>query len=147
MKKPLRITLWIILLVYILILLRITVFRSDFGTHRLFVDGQILWIPFVSLFRILRNSVSYFLYLFVGNLIWFVPFGFLLPMLTKCGKKVILYSFLLSLAIEYCQLMFGTGVTEVEDLILNTFGGAIGYGGYLFFRHLSTRIASQKNLS
>lgn len=147
MRKSLRITLWTLFIIYILVLLRITVFRSDFGTHRLFADGQILWVPFVSLYKILQNSFPYFLYLFVGNLIWFVPFGFLLPMLTKCGRKVILYSFLLSLAIEYCQLMFGTGVTEVEDLILNTLGGAIGYGGYLFFRHLSTRTASQKNLS
>ncbi len=137
MKKPLRVALWITLLVYITILLRITVFRSDFGTHGLFAHGQILWVPFVSLYRILRNSVGYFIYLFVGNLIWFFPLGFLLPLLTGCGKKAVFCSFLLSLLIEYCQFMFGTGVTEVEDLILNTLGGAWGYGTYCFCKWIA----------
>lgn len=132
--------LWTLFVIYILILLRITVFRSDFGTHPLFQDGSILWVPFVSLIRILKNSVSYFVYLFVGNLVWFVPLGLLLPVLTGCGKKVILYSFLLSLVIEICQFIFGTGVTEVEDLILNTLGGAIGYGCLLVLELIAKRI-------
>lgn len=139
MKKPLRNTLWCLLILYLLVLLRITVFRSDFGTHPLFRDGEILWIPFVSLYRILKNSVGYFLYLFIGNLIWFVPLGLLLPVLIPCGKKVIGYGFLLSLAIEFSQFMFGTGVTEVEDLILNTLGCAIGYGLYLLICRLFRR--------
>lgn len=128
MKKLLKPLLWALLLVYLGVLLRITVFRSDFLDHPLFRDGQVLWVPFVSLYRILRNSIPHFIYLFVGNLIWFVPLGLLLPVLTGCGKKVILWGFLLSLLIECCQFVFGTGVTEVEDLILNTAGAAIGYG-------------------
>ena len=134
MKKSLRYSLWALLMLYLLVLLRITVFRSDFGTHPLFADGKILWIPFVSLYKILRNSLSRFLYLFIGNLIWFVPLGLVLPALIPCGKKVIGYGFLLSLIIEFSQLMFGTGVTEMEDLILNTLGTAMGYGLYLLVR-------------
>lgn len=130
MKKLLKPLLWALLLVYLGVLLRITVFRSDFLAHPLFRDGQVLWVPFVSLYRILRNSIPYFIYLFVGNLIWFVPLGLLLPVLTGCGKKVIGWGFLLSLLIECCQFIFGTGVTEVEDLILNTAGAAMGYGLY-----------------
>lgn len=128
MTKSKQKLLWVVFGVYIIILLRITVFRSDFGTHPLFLDGEILLVPFVNLVKYFKYSVFLFLYLFVGNLIWFVPMGLLLPLLTGCGKRVILYSFLLSLAIETGQFIFGTGVTEVEDLILNTLGGAIGYG-------------------
>lgn len=120
--------LWGIFVVYIIILLRITVFRSDFGTHSLFRDGEILWIPFTSTVKYFKYSFAFFVYIFVGNLVWFVPLGMLLPVLTGCGKRVILYSFLLSLLIELSQFIFGTGVTEVEDLILNTTGGAMGYG-------------------
>lgn len=134
MKKPLKFLLWALYLIYLGVLLRITVFRSDFLTHPLFRDGQVLLVPFVSLYRIFQNSVPYFLYLFVGNLIWFVPVGLLLPVLTGCGKRAVLWGFLLSLLIECSQFVFGTGVTEVEDLILNTMGAAIGYGLYLLGR-------------
>ena len=138
--------LWAVFVLYILILLRITVFRSDFGTHPLFRDGQILWVPFVSLIRILKNSLSYFIYLFVGNLIWFVPFSFLFPVLVKRGKQVILYGLLLSLLIEICQFIFGTGVTEVEDLILNTAGTAIGYVVYILFQMICQQIQKRKEI-
>ena len=132
--------LWALFVIYILLLLRITVFRSDFGTHPLFQEGKILWIPFVSLYKILKNSVPYFIYLFVGNLIWFVPMGLLFPVLTGCGKKAILYSFFLSLLIEICQFIFGTGITETEDLILNTLGGSIGYGCNLLIEKVYQKI-------
>ena len=130
MSRRWKIALWGLLLLYLALLLRITVFRSSFGSHPLFQDGNIVWVPFVGLYKIFRNSVPYFLYLFVGNLVWFVPLGLLLPLLTGCGKRVILWSFLLSLGIELSQFIFGTGVTETEDLILNTLGGALGYGVY-----------------
>ena len=74
-----KLLLWAVFLLYIAVLLRITVFRSDFGTHPLFREGRILWVPFVSLYRILRNSTGWFLYYLVGNLIWFIPAGLLLP--------------------------------------------------------------------
>lgn len=128
MPKSKNKLLWGIFVVYIIILLRITVFRSDFGTHPLFRDGEILWVPFTSTLKYFKYSFGFFVYIFVGNLVWFIPLGMLLPVLTGCGKRAILYSFLLSLFIEVSQFIFGTGVTEVEDLILNTSGGAIGYG-------------------
>lgn len=134
MRKASRNILWTLFILYILLLLRITVFRSDFGTHILFAEGHILWIPFVSLYHILQNSLGFFLYLLIGNLVWFVPLGLLLPVLISCGRKVILYGFLISLTIELMQFVFGTGVTEVEDLILNTLGCCIGYGAYLLLR-------------
>lgn len=143
MKRPLRILLWLLFLLYLAVLLKITVFRPDFGQHALFQNGTILWVPFVELFRILRNSRRMFLYLFVGNLIWFMPLGFLLPILTKLRRPVILLGFLLSLYIEVSQYIFGTGVSEVEDLILNTLGTALGYGLYLLCRRLRRSVSSK----
>lgn len=136
MKKQKKSLLFVLFALYILILFRITVFRSDFLTHGLF-SGSILWVPFVELYRILRNDFFVFFYLFVGNIIWFIPFGFLLPGLWNTGKKAILYTLLLSLVIELLQFVFGTGVTEVEDLILNTLGGAMGYWAFIFIKSFS----------
>jgi glycopeptide antibiotics resistance protein len=139
MKKAANTALWVLFLLYLLLLFRITVFRSSFGDYPLFSHGQILWVPFVSLWKILKNSTSCFLYLFLGNLVWFVPFGILVPTLTKARKGTIFYCFLISLLIETLQYVFGTGVSEVEDLILNTLGGAIGYGIFKLFEKCLSR--------
>ena len=139
MKHRWKGILWVIFLLYIGMLLRITVFRSSFGSYPLCSHGQIELVPFVGLIQIFHNSVGMFLYLFVGNLVWFVPLGLLLPVLTKARKATILWGLGLSLYIEVSQYVFGTGVSEVEDLILNTAGTGIGYLIYLGARKLVQR--------
>ena len=139
MKRRWKGILWVIFLLYIGVLLRITVFRSSFGSYPLCSHGQIELVPFVGLIQIFHNSVGMFLYLFVGNLVWFVPRGVLLPVLTKARNATILWGLGLSLYIEVSQYVFGTGVSEVEDLILNTAGTGIGYLIYLGARKLVRR--------
>ena len=139
MKRRWKEILWVIFLLYIGVLLRITVFRSSFGSYPLCSHGQIELVPFVGLIQIFHNSVGMFLYLFVGNLVWFVPLGVLLPVLTKARNATILWGLGLSLYIEVSQYVFGTGVSEVEDLILNTAGTGIGYLIYLGARKLVRR--------
>ncbi len=139
MKRSTKGILWVVFLLYLGVLLKITVFRSSFGSYPLCSHGQIELIPFVGLIQIFHNSVRVFLYLFVGNLIWFVPLGILLPLLTKVQRSTILWGFLLSLYIEVSQYIFGTGVSEVEDLILNTAGTVIGYGLFLLLRKVWRR--------
>lgn len=65
-----------------------------------------------------------------GNVLGFVPFGFLLPVLfsdTKRMPTVICLTFLLSLCFETLQLIFKAGSFDVDDLLLNTAGGLLGY--------------------
>ena len=139
MKRRWKGILWGIFLLYIGVLLRITVFRSSFGSYPLCSHGQIELVPFVGLIQIFHNSDGMFLYLFVGNLVWFVPLGVLLPVLTKARNATILWGLGLSLYIEVSQYVFGTRVSEVEDLILNTAGTGIGYLIYLGARKLVRR--------
>ncbi len=139
MKRRWKGILWVIFLLYIGVLLRITVFRSSFGSYPLCSHGQIELVPFVGLIQIFHNSVGMFLYLFVGNLVWFVPLGVLLPVLTKARNATILCGLGLSLYIEVSQYVFGTGVSEVEDLILNTAGTAVGYLIYIGAKKLVRR--------
>jgi glycopeptide antibiotics resistance protein len=68
------------------------------------------------------------------NILLFVPFGLGLPFITKQSmKKVVMYGALFSLSIELLQLLTGffAGVTfrvaDVNDLLFNTIGAAIGY--------------------
>lgn len=85
---------------------------------------RIVYIPFVDM---VRGPIATIL-----NVILFVPLGFFLPMLyekyDKIGK-IALTGFLVSLSVEIAQL-FGTGTTDINDLITNTIGTCLGYGFY-----------------
>ncbi|MDE6385440.1 MAG: VanZ family protein [Eubacterium sp.] len=65
------------------------------------------------------------------NILMFVPFGFMLPILFKKLRsfwKVYLAGFAFTLAIELTQLVFRLGIFEVDDLFDNLLGAMIGYG-------------------
>lgn len=91
---------------------------------------------------VITNIHTYFgalkeTYFFVPmyNILLTLPFGIYLRYYFKCNmKKVILYSFLLSLFFELTQLSGlyfvyprGYRLFDVDDLLLNTLGGIIGY--------------------
>jgi glycopeptide antibiotics resistance protein len=67
---------------------------------------------------------------FVGNVLAFVPFGFLLPLfIPRLGSFIrmvgstVAFSFL----VEIAQAIFRVGAFDVDHLLLNTFGGVIGF--------------------
>lgn len=67
-----------------------------------------------------------------GNIILFIPLGIYLPMF-KGDKRLginVLWIFLLSLSVEIIQFIFGIGVSDIDDIILNTLGGFIGIAVY-----------------
>lgn len=71
----------------------------------------------------------------VGNVAAFVPFGIFLPMYSKgCRRfwKAAYTCFELSLLVEVLQLVAKVGSFDVDDLILNTLGGVLGYLIYRF---------------
>ena len=64
-----------------------------------------------------------------GNIIGFLPLGLLLPLLSREFRNIIITTlliFLISLCFEYIQLRTGWGVFDVDDLLLNSFGGFVG---------------------
>lgn len=81
---------------------------------------------------LMHSSVYVVLY----NILLTMPFGIYLRYYFKCSmKKTVLYSFLLSLFFELTQLSGlyfiyprGYRLFDVDDLLLNTLGGFLGYG-------------------
>ncbi|MBH0229134.1 VanZ family protein [Halobacillus yeomjeoni] len=66
----------------------------------------------------------------VGNILGFIPFGFLVPLVSRRQISLYtvgIYSFLVSLSFESLQLFLRIGSFDVDDLILNTLGGLCGY--------------------
>ena len=74
----------------------------------------------------------------IGNISMFIPTGIILPILYKrldCFWKVLLAGAGLSFVIEMIQLLFPGSVTDIDDMILNTAGVAIGYGIFKLVNH------------
>jgi len=62
--------------------------------------------------------------------IGFMPFGALLPVLARSARKwwkTVLISFEISSLVEVSQLIFQVGCFDVDDIILNTLGGILGF--------------------
>ena len=75
----------------------------------------------------------------IGNISMFIPTGVIMPILYKrldCFWKVFLAGVGLSFVIEVIQLLFPGSVTDIDDLILNTLGVAVGYGIYAACKRL-----------
>jgi len=76
-----------------------------------------------------------YVYVPLFNIILTIPFGMFLRYFYKCNlKKTVMYTFLLSLFFELTQLSGlyfiyprGYRLFDVDDLLLNTFGGFVGY--------------------
>ncbi|MDQ4120751.1 MAG: VanZ family protein [Acidobacteriota bacterium] len=71
----------------------------------------------------------------VGNIVLFIPIGFLLPFALKgfhSLKSILVFAFCLSLSIEVIQFFsrfFGNfRVLDIDDILLNTLGACIGFG-------------------
>ena len=116
--------------IYIGVLLRITVFRSGFSFRNLFRNGTVNLTLFESYIPLMKTwDFKRIIYLFVGNIIWFVPLGFYLRRFGKREWKaweIWLSGLFLSFVIEFLQYVFGTGISELDDLILNSLGAWIG---------------------
>ncbi len=68
-----------------------------------------------------------------GNVLVFVPFGFLFPHVAKDGERflvMLLNAFVFVLGIEMFQLFSAFGAFDVDDLLLNCVGASLGFGIY-----------------
>ena len=84
----------------------------------------------IRLFSSKRVSAEYSYKNIGGNIIGFIPLGIFLPLLFSFLRRfarLTITVFLVSLLFETTQLVAGIGVFDVDDLILNTAGGMLGY--------------------
>ncbi|ARK30835.1 VanZ family protein [Halalkalibacter krulwichiae] len=102
-------------------------------------------IPFRSIYRIAVFSPTIMdpIRILVGNIVLFLPMGFLLPFISKKLRRlslVVLLAFLTSLLIEVSQFLFTHRVANIDDVILNTLGATIGYMVFYIVLWLKRRV-------
>ena len=92
-----------------------------------FTIGNYLWVVF-------HSSNAYLVrHCFInlaGNVLLFIPVGFLLPKVSKALRnffRFFLLCFVVMLAVELLQLVTLLGSFDVDDLILNLSGMSLGF--------------------
>ena len=93
-------------------------------------------VPFKEINRFWRMKHTYGWQITImnlaGNVAFFMPFGFLLPSMSR--EKIVnnfvsvtLLTMVFSMLIETAQLVLKVGAFDVDDIFLNTVGGLLGY--------------------
>lgn len=87
----------------------------------------------------------------LGNVLLTLPWGFLLPQILKKTKHRVIPVLILAftVSIEAMQLILGGilgsyyRMCDIDDVILNFFGGMLGYCGFLLLRRIKKCIADK----
>lgn len=111
-------------------------FFFAYGQYFRFYENEIKYnlIPFKTIVSYIIGISKYkldvwFFNLF-GNILAFMPMGFLLPIIfhtLKSFKSITTLTFLISFFLEMTQFLLKLGITDIDDVILNTLGGFLGY--------------------
>lgn len=143
-KKLYRMAAWLLFGLYLVSMIYFLFFAESMGRTSMGQEYHYNLQPFKEIQRYLTyydviGPYTVFLNL-AGNILAFLPFGLFFPLLSRRSRslwKATLISFEVSLLVELIQLVTRVGSCDVDDMILNTLGGMIGYVCFriLFFCH------------
>ncbi len=109
------------------------------------------FIPFKEMTRYHLSSKLFFRNV-IGNILLFVPFGYLVTdMIMDKAKKChiaipLTITFITSLIIEIIQMNIGRSF-DIDDIILNFIGGIFGYFIFIIMHAIFNRIKNEKILN
>ncbi len=145
LKKRLYRIIKIVFVFYLLVLIRVILFK-DAPLYNLFGGiglglRSVSIVPFASIIdMIFDNTISLarLIQNIGGNIVLFIPLGIFIPLIfNKSNKAVILSGFAISLCFEVFQFIFTIGNSDVDDIILNVLGTIIGFFIFKFISKIS----------
>jgi len=132
---------------YFLFLLCVVMLNPLRFEHIVAIESRLRIHPFADSLRDISyaRGSNWFIHWFnflgniFGNIILFIPFSFIAIRVFRITNffTVVGIAFLMSFSIEVTQYFTGLGVADVDDVILNTAGAAIGF--YLCRRFILIR--------
>lgn len=128
---------------YALVLIYVLFFRSIGATYPRTYSEYLKvmhnFIPFRSVSVLLTTPalseqvIIRFAVNFLGNIVLFIPCGFLLPTCYKKAKSTrhfVVLSIMILFAIETIQILTMLGSFDIEDILLDMTGACVGFAGY-----------------
>lgn len=147
-EEKLRRIMQIIFTVYILLLLRFTLFKYVALTRIpdaffMLDERDYNIMPFKAIYEMIKGlSQLRLVENIAGNILLFIPFGVLFPMASSFEDETPIYGFITTLLIEVAQYAFAMGAADVDDIILNFAGVMIGY--HIIYRWIILNIFRQR---
>lgn len=149
----------IILTIYLCVLIRLIIFKYPIPVLRGIMDEWELSnakagvaTANLTLFKTIRMYIRYYDRIngfdnLFGNVLAFMPLGFLIPVSFPEIDRwwiILLHSFWLSLCIELFQLVSHFGAFDVDDILLNTLGGLLGFFCFVVVRFIHRKVHKEK---
>jgi glycopeptide antibiotics resistance protein len=130
----------ILFIIYLIVLFYFLFFSERYGRTMENTTYRYNLVPFKEIQSYIKHR-SYFTFeLFfvniVGNVLAFLPFGIFMPLIFNKSRNfflILLESILFSAAIETIQLVTKVGSFDVDDIIMNTLGGILGFIIFVIF--------------
>lgn len=144
-----KMTAWVLFLIYVTYALNLLVFGSLYRIHERIRQYNLIPFKTIDLYLFGFDKLNFIIIFnnLLGNVLVFMPLGFFLPMFFARLRKLkwlTFVSFLCTAAVEVTQLIFKVGSFDVDDLILNTLGGVVGYLVFLILEKLIAMMEGQK---
>lgn len=120
-------------IIYLLLLYYIVTMQdNNYGTNN--------FIPFKEIFRYPITSFLFYKNV-IGNIFLFIPFGIFVTYYVKNKTFIptVFLSILVSSSIEFVQSIIGR-TSDIDDVILNTIGGILGYIIYKISDNVSLKL-------
>lgn len=131
---------WLLFYLYIILLCYFLFFSEHYGRDYITKEYRYNLEFFKEIKRFIRYrellGMETFVVNILGNILAFAPFGFLLPLLNRKNSNIFLiafFSMIFSLVVELLQLRLKVGIFDVDDIMMNTFGGILGYLFFVLF--------------
>lgn len=142
----------IIFILYIFFLLYFLIFSELYGRSGVMENYHYNLTPFQEIERFweYREQLGIWSYInLFGNILIFVPFGFFEPLASKKRSfwSTLVDGCLMSLVVEIFQLITKVGRFDVDDLLLNTSGVAIGYICFLIWNAIRRKYGTKRKRS
>lgn len=151
LKKWINRASWVLFIIYIGVLVYFLFLSERYGRTAGSGEYRYNLKPLKEIRRFLVNwrilgIESVFVNL-AGNILAFVPFGYILPIISPKNRNflhIFLLSLELTLTVEVMQLLLKVGSFDVDDILLNTLGGILGYGFFALTRRVVKGMGSKK---
>lgn len=130
--------LYIILVLYLLLLIKLIVFKYPFGITFSFINANL--IPFKTILGYISGEPTWKIAMrnLLGNIILLIPLGFLFAGIYQKlkWKGVLLVGLITGTILESLQILFRSGIFDVDDILLNFVGVFMGYLLFIYFSNV-----------